>query len=81
VVLASAPHSGLTDRRIGQLTQWLGTPKRTIERWRAWRRKDFVDTTFWKTARAKFTPPVAAAALRASVLERFEGPQLPLAAN
>ena len=36
VVLASALRSGLTDRRAGQLTEWLGVPRRTIERWRAW---------------------------------------------
>jgi hypothetical protein len=72
VVLASALHSGLTDQRIAQLTEWLGVPKRTIERWRAWWRQDFVDTTFWKTARATFVPPVAAAALPASVLYHFQ---------
>jgi hypothetical protein len=77
VVLASALHSGLTDRRTDQLTEWLGVPKRTIERWRAWWRQDFVDSTFWRIARAKFIPPVAAAALPASFLERFEAPDLP----
>jgi hypothetical protein len=77
VVLASALHSGLTDRRTGQLTEWLGVPKRTIERWRAWWRQDLVDSTFCKIARAMFMAPVAAAALPASVLERFEAPDLP----
>jgi len=77
VVLASALHSGLTDRRTDQLTEWLGVPKCTIERWRAWWRQDFVDSTFWRIARAKFIPPVAAAALPASFLERFEAPDLP----
>ena len=76
VVLASALRSGLTDRRAGQLTEWLGVPRRTIERWRAWWRQDFVDSAFWKIARAKFMPPIAAAALPASFLERFEAPDL-----
>jgi hypothetical protein len=74
--LASALRSGLTDRRAGQLTEWLGVPRRTIERWRAWWRQDFVDSAFWKIARAKLMPPVAAAALPASFLERFEAPDL-----
>jgi len=77
VVLASVLHSGLVDRRTGQLTEWLGVQKRTIERWRAWWRRDIVGSTFWKIGRAKFMSAVTAAALPASVLERFETPDLP----
>jgi hypothetical protein len=52
VVLASAFRSGLTDRRARQLTEWLRVPKATIERWRTWWVQDFVESSFWKIARA-----------------------------
>jgi hypothetical protein len=76
VVLASALHSGLTGRRAAQLTECLRVPRRTIERWRAWWLQGFAKTRFWSNARARFMPPVAAGALPASLLERFEGPDL-----
>jgi hypothetical protein len=77
VVLASAVRSGLTGWRVSQLTEWLCVPRRTLERWRAWWLHEFVDTRFWVVARGQFMPPAAAAALPASLLERFEGPDLP----
>lgn len=74
VVLASALRSGLTDRRAQQLTEWLLVPRATIERWRAWWLHDFVESSFWKIARAQFMPPVASADLPAGLLARFKGP-------
>lgn len=71
VVLASALRSGLNDRRVGQLTEWIGVPKRTIERWRRWWLQEFVSSPFWTNARARFMPPLEAAALPASLLQRF----------
>jgi len=76
VVLATALRSGLTDRRVQQLRRSIGVPKRTLKRWRTWWLKDFVDSPFWKNARAQFMPPVEAAALPASLLERFSGSDL-----
>jgi len=55
-VLASALRSGLTDRRAKQLTEWLRVPRATIERWRAWWLQGFVESSFWKVARAQFMP-------------------------
>lgn len=74
VVLASALRSGLTDRRAGQLSEWLGIPRTTIERWRAWWLQDFVESSFWRGARAQFMPVIGIAALPYSLLERFKGP-------
>lgn len=76
VVLASALRAGLSDRRARQLTDWIGVPKRTLERWRAWWLQEFVDSPFWKNARARFMPPLEAAALPACLLERFAGPDV-----
>jgi hypothetical protein len=73
VVLASALRSGLNDWRVGQLTEWIGVPKRTIERWRRWWLREFVSSPFWTNARARFMPPLEAAALPASLLQRFRG--------
>lgn len=76
VVLASALRAGLTDRRTAHLIECINVPKRTIERWRTWWLRDFAESAFWKNARARLIPPVAAAALPASLLERFGGPDL-----
>jgi|SRR5215467_10861448 len=76
VVLASALRAGLTDRRAAQLTEWLRVPRRTVERWRTWWLQDFVKTAFWRNARAQFMPPPVNAALPASLVERFERPDL-----
>ena len=77
VVLAGAVRAGLTDWRVGQLTKWIRIPRRTLERWRSWWLDEFVDTRFWMTERGRFMPPLAPEALPASLLERFEGPDLP----
>jgi hypothetical protein len=76
VVLASALRAGMTDQRLVRLTEWINVPRRTIERWRTWWLRDFAESAFWKGARARLMPPVAMAALPASLLERFDGPDL-----
>lgn len=77
VVLASAVRAGLASWRVSQLADWVRVPRRTLERWRAWWLDEFVDTRFWVTGRSRFMPPLAPEALPASLLERFEGPDLP----
>ncbi|MBO0741124.1 MAG: hypothetical protein J2P51_06835 [Hyphomicrobiaceae bacterium] len=76
VILATALRSGLSDRRAQQLSRLIGVPKRTLKRWRTWWLKDFVDSPFWKNARAQFMPPVETSGLPASLLERFSGSDL-----
>jgi hypothetical protein len=76
VVLASALRSGLSGRRTDQLSGWIGVPKRTLERWRVWWLHDFVESPFWVNARARFMPPLEAATLPASLVERFGGADL-----
>jgi hypothetical protein len=46
-------------------------PRRTLGRWLTWWRTVFANTAFWCTARARFAPPVDAAELPVSLLERF----------
>jgi hypothetical protein len=49
----------------------LGVSLRTLARWREWWKAAFVDSAFWKAARAFLSPPVAESGLPLSLLERF----------
>ena len=73
VVLVSAMRYGLSAKRAQLLAQSLSVPRRTLERWRGWWLDQFVQTSFWKGACARFAPPLATGALPASLLERFGG--------
>jgi hypothetical protein len=56
VVLVSAAHHGITAERMQVLREALGIDRRTLERWRAWWLENFVQSSFWKMARAQFMP-------------------------
>ncbi len=58
VVLLTALSAGLSGRRLATLRKEFGVDRRTLERWRVWWRDVFPETRFWKTARARFSPPV-----------------------
>lgn len=58
VVLVSALAHGLKPERVHRLRQELGIDRRTMERWRQWWRVVFVESSFWKEARARFLPPL-----------------------
>ncbi len=70
VVLLTALSAGLSGSRLATLRKKFGVDRRTLERWRAWWREVFPQTRFWKTARARFSPPVDGAQLDA-VRDRF----------
>jgi hypothetical protein len=76
VVLASAMRYGLSATREQCLAQWLSVPRCTLERWRAWWCEQFVQTSFWKGACARFIPPVNSAILPWSLLVRLGGKDL-----
>jgi hypothetical protein len=71
VLLASALRDGLTARRVEALREQLGVDVRTLRRWRRWWQEVFVESAFWRAARARFTPPLAESALPGALLERF----------
>jgi predicted DNA-binding transcriptional regulator YafY len=73
VVLVTAMTGGITATRAARLRAWLGVSVRTLKRWRVWWRETFVASPFWRGAQGRFMPPVASAALPASLLERFTG--------
>lgn len=58
VVLVSAMRHGLKPERVRRLRQALGIDRRTLERWRQWWLGRFVESAFWRDARARFLPPL-----------------------
>jgi hypothetical protein len=49
---------GLKPERVHRLRQELGIDRRTLDRWRQWWLVIFVESSFWKEARARFLPPL-----------------------
>ncbi|MAF17779.1 MAG: hypothetical protein CMG93_17740 [Marinomonas sp.] len=70
-VLACVMIGGITEKRAAMLYELVGVTIRTLARWRAWWRKAFPPSTFWRAARARFALPVKESLLPASLLERF----------
>ena len=58
VVLVSAMTHGLKPERVRRLREALGIDRRTLERWRQWWLGLFVNSSFWRDARARFMPPL-----------------------
>ena len=56
VVLMAAMRHGLKPARVELLREKLGIDRRTLERWRTWWLTTFVESRFWKEARAMFMP-------------------------
>lgn len=71
VVLVSALTRGITAGGAARLREWVGVSVRTLRRWRAWWLESFVASGFWRTARARFAPPVDEGTLPGALIERF----------
>jgi hypothetical protein len=71
VVLLAAMRQGPSPRRVRELTELFGADGQTIARWRKLWREHFPQTQFWKVARGRFSPPLAAAELPYALLEAF----------
>ena len=71
VVLVSAMHHGLKAERVRVLRESLGIDRRTLERWRAWWLETFVQSSFWKAARARFMPLICEKTLPLSLCQAF----------
>jgi hypothetical protein len=72
VVLVSAIQHGLRAERVRVLRESLGIDRRTLERWRAWWLETFVQSSFWKTARARFMPLICEKTLPLSLCQAFQ---------
>jgi hypothetical protein len=71
VVLATAMQQGVTPMRAGRLRELIGVDRRTLARWREWWRVTFVESSFWKGAKAAFSPPADERVFPLSLLARF----------
>jgi hypothetical protein len=72
VVLVAAAHHGLTAQRMRVLREALGIDRRTLERWRQWWLETFVQSSFWKIARARFMPLLCEQSLPLSLGQAFQ---------
>ena len=72
VVLVSAMIHGLKPERVCGLREALGIDARTLERWRQWWLGRFVESSFWREARAWFLPPLCLKTMPWSLCVRFE---------
>ena len=71
VVLVAAAHHGITRERMEVLRQTLGIDRRTLERWREWWLETFVQSSFWKIARARLMPVICEKTLPLSLAQFF----------
>ena len=73
-VLFPAMVHGLKPGRVEQIRKALDlkVDRRTLERWRQWWLGLFVESTFWKEARARFMPPLCPKTLPLSLCLSFE---------
>ena len=69
VVLVAAMQHGITPPRLHALREGLGVARRTVEHWREWWLHTFVQSPFWKEARARFLPPIVLKTLPLSFCE------------
>lgn len=71
VVLMSAMRHGLKPGRVEILRESLGIDRRTLERWRTWWLEEFVQSPFWKVARARLMPLICEVTLPWSLCQAF----------
>ena len=71
VVLATAMQQGVTPVRAKRLRELLGVSYQTLARWRAWWATTFVESAFWKGAKAAFSPPADEGGFPHSLLTQF----------
>jgi hypothetical protein len=62
---------GLSPARVKQLRQMFNVDRHTLARWRKWWLETFVQSPFWKAARARFLPLVCEGTLPWSMCQRF----------
>ena len=72
VVLVSAMLHGLKPERVRLLREALGIDRRTLARWRQWWLGLFLESSFWRAARAHFLPPLCRQTMPLSLCQSFE---------
>jgi hypothetical protein len=77
VALVTAMRQGPTPPGTKTLEEHLGVSRRTLGRWRTWWLEIFPRTAFWKSSKARFSPPLREDELPRSLLLRFGGELVP----
>lgn len=72
VVLVTVMIHGLEPGRVRRIREALQIDSRTVKRWRRWWLNNFVRSSFWKAARARFMPPLCERTLPLSLWLSFE---------
>ena len=72
IVLITAMIHGLKPARVRRIREALQIDSRTLKRWRQWWLDNFVCSSFWRVARARFMPPVCEHTLPWSLWLSFE---------
>jgi hypothetical protein len=72
VVLVTVIIHGLKPARVRRIREGLQIDSRTLKRWRQWWLDSFVRSSFWKAARARFTPLVCERTLPVTLWSSFE---------
>jgi hypothetical protein len=75
VVLLSAMLHGVSAQRVQCLRKVLQMDRRTLLRWREWWLETFVQTRFWRAARALFMPPLCEQTLPWSLAKHYGAEQ------
>jgi hypothetical protein len=76
VVLLTALHHGLSEKRRRRLIEELDISAQTLWRWRRWWREQFVQTRCWRELVGRFSPPIGTDSLPGSLLERLSAEAL-----
>jgi hypothetical protein len=76
VVLVSAMNNGLNPQRVAEVRKTLAVSRATLNRWRKWWLNQFIQTRFWKAARARFIPTISESSIPTSLFDRFGADQL-----
>jgi len=71
VVLITVLRHGATPTRMAALRELVGVSRRTVERWREWWQRDFVQSAFWKAACGRQRAPLDQSRLPLSLLDAF----------
>lgn len=74
VVLLAAMQHGLKAKRVEALREALGIDVRTLKRWWEWWLSTFVNSAFWKQAKARFIPPLEVSIMPLSLVNAFGRP-------
>jgi hypothetical protein len=72
VVMVLACVRTLNAARLRELKVLLGVDRRTLQRWRRWWRESLLRSSWWRSAQARFLPPLEEQQLPGALLERFE---------